>query len=420
MPDCGVNGSSTVLASPVSQPAKCILRIGVAMYGRSHMNAKDGPKTESDSFRPKIRIPWQQLLLLPLPRFLSGFRLGDWWRLLREHRFSIDPIFWPRAVLATLGASATSILARFEERVTPEPVDAELLEKPVFILGLPRSGTTHLFELLSQSPDLCFATRFDAFNPHSFLLLRRIGLCALLSKLPKFKRAMDNLRVGWDSPEEDIVALAILASKGERLSQMFPRDSAKTKNLPVDISEKRAKSLDLIRSLRPFLQKLIHLHGKRVLLKSPGHMGRVEEILEVFPQAKFVTIFRNPLHQTASIRAMRESGNPFWCALQWPVGNKSTALLKNQGLLLRGYFEARIAISPSNLFETTFEELVSDRAGTISRICEKFSIKPPASFEAVEATARNARSPGLPPDSWIPLLREHYKPLFDFGLYPRP
>jgi omega-hydroxy-beta-dihydromenaquinone-9 sulfotransferase len=384
------------------------------------MNSVGGLIAESDSSKPKSRLTWRTLLLLPLPRFLSGFRLGDWWRLLREHRFSVDPIFWPRAVWATLGAAVTSILARLEEKVTPEPVDAELLERPVFILGLPRSGTTHLFELLSQSPDLCFPTRFDAFNPHSFLLLRRIGLFALLSKLPKFKRAMDNLRVGWDSPEEDIVALAILASKGERLFQMFPRDSAKTKNLPVDVSGKRAKSLGLIRSLRPFLEKLIHLHGKRVLLKSPGHMGRVEEILEVFPQAKFVTIFRNPLHQTASLRAMRESGNPFWCALQWPVRNKSTASLQNQGLLLRGYFEARIAISPSNLFETTFEELVSDRAGTISRICEKFSIRPPANFETLEATARNARSHGRAPDSWIPVLREHYKPLFDAGLYPPP
>jgi hypothetical protein len=140
------------------------------------------------------------VLLLPLPRFLLGFRLGDWWRLLREHGFSIDPIFWARAVLATLGATATSILSRFEENVSTESLDTELLEKPVFILGLPRSGTTHLFELLSQSPDLCFPTRFDAFNPHSFLLVRRTGLFALLSKLPKFKRTMDNLHVGWDSP----------------------------------------------------------------------------------------------------------------------------------------------------------------------------------------------------------------------------
>lgn len=401
-------------------PAKCIFWFGAAMYGRSQMNLQDGLKTEPDASMLKIRLPWQQLPLLPLPRFLTGFRLGEWWRLLREHRFSIDPIFWPRAMFATLGASATSMLARFEERVTPESVDVELLERPVFILGLPRSGTTHLFELLSQSPDLCFSTRFDAFNPHTFLFLRRLGIFALLSKLPKFKRAMDNLRVGWDSPEEDIVALSILASKGERLSRIFPRDSEKTGASHTHAAKESAPSLSLIHVLRAFLQKLVHLHGKRVLLKSPGHMGRVEEILEVFPQAKFVTIFRNPLHQTASIHAMRESGNAFWCALQWPIGKKPNATPQNQGHLLREYFDRRDSIPASHLFEITFEELVADRAGTISRICEKFSIKPPADLEALEATARNARSPGLPPENWLSLIREHYKPLFDAGLYPRP
>jgi len=384
------------------------------------MNSLGGVFAESDFSKQKIRLPLRQIPLLLLPRFLTGFRLGDWWRLLREHRFSIDLIFWPRAVLATLGAAVTSLLARLEPKVTPALVDAELVERPVFILGLPRSGTTHLFELLSQSPDLCFPTRFDAFNPHTFLLLRRMGLFALLSKLPKFKRAMDNVRVGWDSPEEDIVALAILASKGERLSHMFPRDSAKTKNLPIDISEKRAKSLGLVRSLRPFLQKLIYVHGKRVLLKSPGHITRVREILQVFPKAKFVAILRNPLHQAASVKNIRQSGNPFWCALQWPRAVESTFAFELYGKSLREYFDSRTLIPEGSLVEITFEELVSDRARIIRKICESLALVPPPDSEKLNATARNARPPGDPPESWIPLIREHYKPLFDAGLYPRP
>ena len=148
-------------------------RFVAAVCGRPEMNLQDGPKTEPDPFMVKIRLPWRQLPLLPLPRFLSGFRLGDWWRLLREHRFGIDPIFWPRAVLATLGAAVTSCLAHLEERVTPDYGDADLLERPIFILGLPRSGTLHLFGLLSQGPDFCYPTRFDVFNHHTFLLLRR-------------------------------------------------------------------------------------------------------------------------------------------------------------------------------------------------------------------------------------------------------
>lgn len=389
------------------------------MYGNPFMNPQGGQKKESDFFIVRPRFPWCQLPLLLLPRFLSGFRLGDWWRLLREHRFSIDPVFWPRAFLATIGAAVTSVLARVEPKVSPESVNSELLKRPVFILGLPRSGTSHLFELLSQSPDLCFPTRFDAFNPHTFLFLRRVGIFALLSKLPKFKRAMDNLRVGWDSPEEDIVALAILAAKGEWLSGVFPRDSAKGKDSPFDTSKEGAKSLDLIHFLGEFLQKLVFLHGKQALLKSPGHTGRVKEILKVFPQAKFVTIFRNPLHQAASLRAFRESRNPFWCALQWPA-KKKEASLQHQERLLQRYFQTRQLMPDGNLFEITFEELVTDRAGTIARICERFSLKPPANLETLEATARNARPPSLPPESWLPLIREHYKPLFDAGLYPSP
>ncbi|MFM8983476.1 MAG: hypothetical protein ACKOLA_11340, partial [Spartobacteria bacterium] len=80
------------------------------------MNSVGGLIAGSDTSKPKIRLPLRQIPLLLLPRFLTGFRLGDWCRLLRQHRFSIDPIFWPRAVLASLGAALTSILARLEPK----------------------------------------------------------------------------------------------------------------------------------------------------------------------------------------------------------------------------------------------------------------------------------------------------------------
>ena len=372
------------------------------------------------TIRQKIRPPWRQLPLLPLPRFLSGFRMRDWLRMLYSHEFRVDPPFWPRALLATVGAGVTSILARFEEPLARGHVDSDLWERPVFILGLPRTGTSHLFELLSESPDLCFPTRFDAFNPHTFLLLRRAGVFAVLAKLPKFKRAMDNLRVGWDSPEEDIVALTVLTSTGERIPQIFPRDSSWIWNSAKIDSRKREQSIEIMQALRAFSRKLVLLHSKRVLFKTPGHIARVREILQVFPKAKFVAVFRNPLHQAASIKNIRQSGNPFWCALQWPRGVKNNLAFEHQGAGLREYFESRALIPPGNLVEITFEELISDRVRTIQKLCAALTLTPPPSSKNLNATARNARPPGVPPESWIPLIREHYKPLFDAGLYPRP
>jgi hypothetical protein len=93
---------------------------------------------------------------------------------------------------------------------------------------------------------------------------------------------------------------------------------------------------------------------------------------------------------------------------------------EHQGAGLREYFESRALIPPGNLVEITFEELISDRVRTIQKLCAALTLTPPPSSKNLNATSRNARPPGVPPESWIPLIREHYKPLFDAGLYPRP
>lgn len=397
-------------------PRECVLPVKRSRY-------LNPPNVDLDSIlssMEKIRLPWRQLPLLSLPRFLSGFRTRDWLRLLHKHGFRVDPPFWPRVLLATVGAGVTSVLARFEELFARGQVDKELWERPVFILGLPRSGTSHLFELLSESPSLCFPTRFDAFNPHTFLLLRQVGLFAVLTKLPKFKRAMDNLRVGWGSPEEDIVALSILASLGERILQVFARDSAIEAIRGTNKPEKQREDLELIHALRGFSRKLALLHERRLLFKSPGHIGRVREILEVFPKAKFVTIFRNPQHQLASIHAMRHSGNPLWCALQWPHVRQSSQIVQLQGSRLRDYFAVRNLIPAGNLIEITFEKLVSDRVRTVHEICRDLALTPPTASSDLEANARDARPPRSVSASWIPLIRQHFSPLYDSGIYQCP
>jgi len=366
---------------------------------------------------PKARLPLRQLLLLPTPCFMSGFLLKDWIRLLIKHRFSIDCPFWMRAIMASLGAAITSLLAICEKYLESGPVDSNLLESPVFILGLPRSGTSHLYDLLAQCPQLCFPTRFDAFNPHSFLLLRRMGLFSALTTFPRFKRAMDNLRVGWDSPEEDIVAISILTSKGERIGGIFPKDSMVEEDTQIDGIGNKKETLKLVHALRSFTRKLVILHRRRVLLKSPRHMARVREILQVFPHAKFVTIFRNPINQFASLRAMHDSGNPYWSALQWPLVCPTEIDLKYSGRLLRHYFEARKSIPKGNLIEITFEELIEDRVAVVSRICQELLIESPKNPVALASTAGQARPPRAISDSWKNSLREHYKPLCDAGFY---
>lgn len=365
--------------------------------------------------RQGARLPLRRAPLLLLPRFLTGFRLGDLFRLLQKNRFAVDPPFWPRAILASLGAAVTSCLARFEVEATGTPAEEELVEQPVFILGLPRSGTSHLYELLSQSPDLCRPTRFDTFNPHTLLLLRRWGVFSLLQRLPTVRRAMDDVQVGWGSSEEDIIALTILTSSGERLRDVFPRHRA----LSTAFSGCR-EAMDLLHALPCFLRKLVFLHRRRVLLKSPGHTSRVRDILQVFPRAKFVMIFRNPTDQLASLAAMNDSGNRFWCSLQWPAARPMEEMAELQGRRLGEYMANRTLIPPDHLVEITYEELIADRAATIARICRKISLQPPPVMPVPPAGGRRHRERPALDARWLPAVRQHYAPVFRAGIYKEP
>lgn len=105
----------------------------------------------------------------------------------------MDATYLPRAVLMTLGTAVTSCLKLVEERIPLDPIDESTWRRPVFVFGLPRSGTTHLYQSLARDSRFAFPTRLDCFNPHTFLTLRRLGVCRLLGLLPREKWFMANV-----------------------------------------------------------------------------------------------------------------------------------------------------------------------------------------------------------------------------------
>jgi hypothetical protein len=373
---------------------------------------------ETHSLQQPLPLILRHAPLLILPRFLTGFTLPNWWRYLRKHRFAVDWPFWPRALFATAGAAFTSVFRIFEQANTP-PLDEEIWRKPVFILGLPRSGTTHLFNLLAREPSLCWPTRFDSFNPHTLLTLRRLGVHRLFALGPGQRRAMDRVIVNWMTPEEDAYAVSLLAGDGWRL-RLFPREPQETSQEMMMIGIPRQT---FQQALRIFSQKLVALHGKPILLKSPAYTGCIKELLEVFPEARFVTLFRHPERQAASFLAMHESGNPFWATLQWPNRSPPEKLLSYIKWSLNNYFETRGLIPAERLLEVRYENLVAAPLETLANIRSFLGIEPaipeaqPSRIERHEASPAQNRS--LPPE-FDQLLRDVYAPLYERGIYSPP
>jgi hypothetical protein len=73
---------------------------------------------------------------------LQGMTFGDWWALLRRHRFAVDLKHSPRALVQSAVSAANSVNARIERLRFGERIDAALVHPPLFILGhyLRRAG----------------------------------------------------------------------------------------------------------------------------------------------------------------------------------------------------------------------------------------------------------------------------------------
>src|SRR5437870_3032120 len=116
-------------------------------------------------------MSWRESIAATIapPGSLCGATLADWLRLLADNRFVVDPPYWLRAGATTWGAVQNSFFAWWERLRYEKAIRATRPEPPLFILGIWRSGTTHLHNLLAHDQRLAFPSTFEVLYPHTFL-----------------------------------------------------------------------------------------------------------------------------------------------------------------------------------------------------------------------------------------------------------
>jgi hypothetical protein len=84
----------------------------------------------------------------------AGITLGAWLRLLRRYGPCIDWLrFWQRAAFLTAMACLNSMLGLVDTLLYGRAIAAQRLhEEPLIVLGHPRTGTTHVHNLLALDP----------------------------------------------------------------------------------------------------------------------------------------------------------------------------------------------------------------------------------------------------------------------------
>jgi hypothetical protein len=310
-----------------------------------------------------------------MPRFWHGMRLSTWLRELARNRFAISPSRIPMTCAITGFTMVNSVLAGAERIVYGRRIDAtKLPEPPLFILGHWRAGTTFLHELLIRDPEHTYANTYQCFAPHHFVLSERFVTPWAGVFVPE-RRPMDNMPAAWERPMEDEFALANLGVPTPYLAMMFPNRGEKYPEW-LSLRELTPAERDRWkRELLQFLKRLTYLNPRRVVIKSPGHTARVRTLLEMFPDARFVHIARDPY-------AMYSSTIKLWQALNTEEGLQcvrddawlADSVVDALRRMYDAYFEDRELLGPNHLVELRYEDLVADPRSEIRTIYERLEL----------------------------------------------
>jgi hypothetical protein len=254
-----------------------------------------------------------------------------------------------------------SVLAGLERAVYGRQIDAvKLREPPLFILGHWRAGTTFLHELMIRDPAHTYFTTYQCFTPHHFVLSQRWVVPWIDVFVPD-QRPMDNMAAGWDRPMEDEFALQSLGVPTPYLSAMFPN---RGEVYPEYLSLREVPALEREKwkhELMQFCKRVALRDNRRLVIKSPAHTARVRTLLEMFPDAKFVHISRDPY-------ALYRSTIGLWRSLNAEEGLQAVRdeswvapfVLNSLRRMYDAYLEDRELLGEDQLVELRYEELVED------------------------------------------------------------
>ncbi|HEY8215773.1 MAG TPA: sulfotransferase [Acidimicrobiia bacterium] len=193
-------------------------------------------------------------------------------------------------------------------REHPEILDVPV-ERPIFIVGQPRTGTTHLHNLMAVDPALrslqyweslepvlsdAEQAAVEAGEPDPRRERCAAGLAVLHETLPHFKRMHD---MTVDHVHEEIQLLALSGS-----TMLFETMGVMPSWRDWYLAHDQTPSYGYLKRVLQCCQWL--RGGDRWVLKSPQHVEQIPALLGVFPDATFVFTHRDPVSVIASTSTM--------------------------------------------------------------------------------------------------------------------
>jgi hypothetical protein len=276
------------------------------------------------------------------------------------------------------------------------------IDRPIFIIGNPRSGTTVLHRFLHSSGQVCSFRVWQMFVPSitGQLLLRPL-VPAFARLNPARHYANEAHETGLDSIETDEALFSFRFLDGLFTFLFFMGWSAEDelgKLIEHYAEGSKANARDLA-YYESCLRRLVYVSRKgRVLGKPFTFVLRIRDVLEAFPDARLLYLVRDPLEVIPSgINMVSKVTDKQFNTSALPAEVRQRYyenLYRGECELYREFFEvySKGGIPDKNLMIVRFPDLMRDFEGVMDKVMEFSELPVTDEFrEAIRAQAEKQR-----------------------------
>ncbi|MDH6679299.1 hypothetical protein M2284_003515 [Rhodococcus sp. LBL1] len=255
----------------------------------------------------------------------------------------------------------------------PEHVDVPI-ERPIFVSGITRTGSTALHRLLSADPAHQGVEMWLAETPQPRPPREEWSENADFLRSDAFYRARqrneaDLMKVHFMGAEEveecwRLLQQTLLSISFECVSYIPTYSKWLAQQDWTATYARYKRNLQLIGLNDP---------GRRWVLKSPSHVFAIDEIMTVFPDALFVRTFRDPRTSMASTFSLAEQGkHDMSNAFDRPAIGRTQLDLWARGS--ENFTRARARYNPDQFVDVDYRDFVADPLGTVESIYTRFAL----------------------------------------------
>ncbi|MGF1474099.1 MAG: sulfotransferase [Geminicoccaceae bacterium] len=286
----------------------------------------------------------------------------------------VSPSKIPKTLVIAAGILARAPVSAIEHALMARRLAAEDMPAPIFIVGHWRSGTTHLYTLMSKG-------RFGYVTPLAAgLPWDMFGIVAALRPMLELMlpahRYIDNIPITPDSPQEDEVPMANMSALSFYHGIYFPKAFEKAFNRAVFFDQVTPREIEAWAARLDYFLRKVWLHqGRRpLLIKNPAYTGRLTLLARLYPGARFIHAVRNPFEVFVSMRNFYRKLLPQLSLNGYDHIDIDGFVLSTYERLMRQLMEEAAQLPTGSFVEVRYERLDRQPLEEIERVYETLGL----------------------------------------------